>query len=362
MTTTKPLKILQVGPLPPPVGGMATVIEDLRKEQEKDHKVRVLNTVKTTSDDRSLLEGVWAQLKLITALKMLCLFWRPDVVHIHTCSQATFWRNSLDVLISRTLMRKVVLHIHGARFHKFLGSLSGGWAWWARRVFAMSNATIVLGDQWKKVLEPWCPPGRVYVVPNGVPVPEAIERSRPERWRIICMANYEERKGQADLIRAVAAMEDSENVELLLPGFESESGQRQVLLDLAAKLGMADRVDIPGPLMGQDKEVAFAESHIFCLPSYDEGLPMSMLEAMARGLPVLVTSVGAIPEVIVNDENGLMIEAGDIDAMTAALSRLTSEEGLAERLGVTGRQLVIDDFSVARVARQVDGVYRAVIA
>lgn len=353
------MKVLQLGPLPPPVGGMATVIADLTREQEGRHEVRILNNVKTTTADRALWQGVVAQLRLLIRLAGWCLGWRPDVVHIHTCSWGTFWRNSLDVLLARLLARRVVLHIHGAEFHKFLASLTPRRAWLARQVFTLANAVIVLGEQWAEVIGPWCPPGRVQVVPNGVPVPERTASGAKDGTPVIlCLGNYERRKGQADLIAALARMSGA--ARLLLHGFESEPGQRESLAGLADSLGVADRVALPGPVMGEAKEAVVLGSDLFCLPSYDEGLPMSMLEAMAAGLPVVVTRVGAIPEALIDGKDGLIVPAGDVDALASALDELLADDDKRLRIAAAGRAKVERDYSVARVARDVDTIYAAI--
>jgi len=350
-------RILQLGPLPPPVGGMATVVENLVAELGRDHELRVLNNVKTTAADRSLWQGIAAQLRLLWQLARLCLGWRPQVVHIHTCSWFTFWRNSVDVLLARLLGRPVVLHIHGAQFHKFLASLSPPAAFMARRVFGLASRVVVLGEQWKALLDQWAAPAKVRVVPNGVPVAEPLAADPGGDFGIVCLANYELRKGQADLLRALAGLQGGRGVRLQLLGFESEPGQRQALLDLAAELGIAERVDIPGPVTGDDKERRFRSARCFCLPSYDEGLPMAMLEAMAMGMPVVVTAVGAIPEALVDGAEGLIYPAGEVAALAAHLQALLDDPERCRVLGEAGRKRLICDFSLERSADLLRAVY-----
>ena len=97
------------------------------------------------------------------------------------------------------------------------------------------------------------------------------------------------------MLRAAARLDGGRPVKLLLFGFEAEPGQRQALLDLAAELGIAEQVEVPGPVTGAEKERSLRGAQCFRLPSYDEGLPMSMLEAMALAMPVVVTAVGRFP-------------------------------------------------------------------
>ncbi len=355
---TRRPRVLMLGPLPPPVGGMATVVSNLHRALAPRLELRVLNNVKTTARDRSLLQGIGAQLRLLARLGWQCLAWRPAVVHIHTCSWFTFWRNGVDVLLARLLLRRVVLHIHGAQFHHFLGGLTGTSAWFARRLLRAAQRVIVLGEGWRDVLSGWVDPVRIAVVPNGVPSGGQVEPSPTGPFRIICLANYEVRKGQEDLLRVVARLDAARPVRLELLGFEAEPGRRQALLDLAAELGLA-HVDIPGPVTGKDKEARLAAAHCFCLPSYDEGLPMSMLEAMAIGLPVVATRVGAIPEAVDEVREGLLFEPGDVDALATHLQRLIDDPAAARAIGAAGRARLMRDFSLERSAELVFEVYRA---
>ena len=354
-----PLRVLMVGPLPPPVGGMATVVENLMEAFAGRLDARVLNTVKTTAAERPMWAGIAAQLKLLGRLGWSCIAWRPAVVHIHTCSWFTFWRNGVDVLLARLLLRPVVLHIHGAQFHRFLAGLSGPQASLARALLRAADRVVVLGAGWREVLADWVPPERIVVVPNGVPVGTQVRPDAVGPFRILCLANYERRKGQDDLLRAVAALATERPVRVALFGAEAEPGRRQALLDFAGELGLAD-VLVPGPVTGADKDAEVAGAHCFCLPSHDEGLPMSMLEAMAVGLPVVATRVGAIPEALDDGREGLLFEPGDVPALTAHLERLIADPSAAAAIGAAGRARLVREFSLAQSSATLLGVYRSV--
>lgn len=369
--TARPLRVLMVGPLPPPVGGMASVVENLVTAFAGQVEVRVLNNVKTTGADRHLWQGVAAQLRLIGGLIRGCLGWRPDLVHIHTCSWFTFWRNAIDLVLARLIGRRVVLHIHGGQFRAFLTSLTPIRAWLARRLLGRCEQVIVLGEGWKGLLDQWTDPRRVVVAPNGVAVPPmpVSSGSGDGTFRIICLANYDPAKGQADLLRAVAQLHqrtssktDQRPLLVELPGYETAPGQRQALLDLAIELGIADQVRIPGLVTGTAKEARLRNADCFCLPSYDEGLPMSMLEAMALGLPVVVTRVGAIPEAVREGVEGHLFEPGDVAALARHLHTLRDDPALAHATGRAGRARVERDFSLDRSAARLLEIYRAIDA
>lgn len=355
-------RVLMLGPLPPPVGGMASVVANLRDGLRGRVRLRVLNTVKTTPVDRPLIQGIDAQLRLLWRLAAGCIGWRADLVHIHTCSRFTFWRNALDVILARLLGRPVVLHIHGARFHRFLAELGPVGAWSARTVLGLCSRVIVLGVGWKRVLDAWTDPHRVVVVPNGVavaPLPADRARRPAGRLRILCLANYERRKGQTDLLQALAALEGPGPVSADLLGVEAEAGEGRRLRELADSLGLGDAVRVPGPVVGDEKARRLQAADCFCLPSYDEGLPMAMLEAMALGLAVVMTRVGAIPEVITDGVDGLLYEAGDLDGLRRQLNALVDDPDLARRIGDAGHTRVQRAFSLATATDRLLAIYTA---
>lgn len=358
-------RVLMLGPLPPPVGGMATVVENLSAALRKHLDVEVLNNVKTTPADRSLWQGVRAQLALLWRLARGVAGRRPLVVHIHTCSFNTFWRNAVDVLVAKALGGRVLLHIHGAQFHKFLAGLGPSRAWLARRVFALADGVVVLGGNWSEVLRPWVARAdKLHVLPNAVPVPDLAAAhpaaAAPGGPYVITLANYERRKGQEDLVRAMARLPADCPLRLELYGADGEPGERERIAGLVSELGLGGRVAVNGPVMGAEKDRRFRAAAAFCLPSYDEGLPMAMLEAMSYGLPVVVTTVGSIPEVIHHGDEGLLYAPGDLAALAAHLERLGADPGLAAALGRAGRAAVAARYSVDRNAEALAGLYRRV--
>lgn len=352
-----PLRALMVGPLPPPVGGMTVVMDNLSTALAQRCDLRVLNNAKTTPPGRPLLRGVAAQLRLLGGLAWTLVTWRPAVVHIHTCSWFTFWRSAVDVVLARVLGARVVLHVHGAEFHKFLASLGRTGRPAARLVFRATSRVIVLGTDWMRLLEPWCPGERLVIVPNGVPVPATVpERDRGAR-EILSVANYERRKGLGDLIDAAAALPQRERLRLTLLGAETESGHRRELEARAEASGLDGAVEIPGPVIGEAKQPYYDRAAVFCLPSYDEGLPMSMLEAMAQGLPVVCTRVGAIAEAVDDGEQGLLVPPGDVSGLAEALQGLLSDPDRRRTMGAAARERVQHQFSLDAQAAQVLAIY-----
>ena len=350
-------RILMIGPLPPPVGGMASVVGNLSRSLQRDCDVRVLSNTKTTPIDRTLLQGVQAQMKLLSRLGGTVIRWRPRILHIHTSSYNTFWRTSVDALLGKLLGRKVVLHIHGAQFHEFLGGLGPFRAAVARMVFAAADRTLVLGEIWKQRFAPWCSERKMRVVPNGVPVGTPPSAGKAFLGRVLCVANYERRKGLEDLLRAVAAVGSDVPVSLTVVGAEMDAGHRSHLQQVARELGVSDRVTLAGPVTAEEVGELYARADVFCLPSYHEGLPMSLLEAMAASLPVVATPVGAVPQLVREGVEGYLFDAGDVGRLESLLRRVLADPALARALGDRGRQRIAEEFSLEAVSLELFRVY-----
>ena len=356
-------RVLMLGPLPPSVGGMETVLENLQGSSlARQCQLTVLNNGKTTPEGRPFVAGAAAQAGLAGHIAANILRHRPQLVHIHTCSGFTFWRDTVHLAVARLLWRRVIWHIHGGKFEEFLASLGSVRRRLARAALQSAAAVVVLGEDWVARLEPFAPGATWRIVANGVPLPRDDNRSSEGTFAALSLANLEPGKGPRDLVSAVAlAQRNGFAGEVLLAGRETEPGQKDDLLKHIAACGCDGLVRFLGVVTGPDKEAAFRRANCFVLPSYAEGLPMAMLEAMAHGLPVIVTRVGAIPEVVTDGVEGFLIEPGDVAALADRLLRLASDADLRSRMGLAARRRVEAGYSLDRMVEGILAVYREIL-
>ena len=200
----------------------------------------------------------------------------------------------------------------------------------------------------------------ISVVHNGVPDIEAYAGSKAGTVRtvpghtVVTVARLVSQKGHRVLLQALVT----------LPGvtvlFAGDGPLRADLEQLARELGVADRTrflgnvaDVPGLLAGAD---------VFALTSFNEGLPLSILEAMAAGLPVVASRVGGTSEVVADGETGLLVVPDDPASTAYAIRRLLEDAALRERLGKRGQRLVRDRFTAAKMVEGVIAVYEDVLA
>ena len=349
-------RIVMAGPLPPAIGGMVSVVKDLCESTLRDDfLIETFDTAKKTASGRSLAAAVTAR------LRMWCSWWNllgrsRAIAHIHTCSGLSYFLDLALVVIARLRRTHVVLHIHGGRFDEFLDGLDPLRRGIARAGARWADRVVVLSEGWRERLQARLPGARLRVVENGVPIAGPAGSSTDVVPPLVLfLGGLCRAKGVEDLLRAFAQAPGS--ARLALVGPEGEPGFLSAMRSLIVELGVAERVVFPGPAQGSAKDAWLSRASLFVLPSYAEGLPISLLEAMAAGLPVIATRVGAIPTVIDAGRTGLLIEAGDIDALAGAIARLVEDPALRANLGQRARAECALRFSIDRAARAFRDLY-----
>jgi glycosyltransferase involved in cell wall biosynthesis len=280
------------------------------------------------------------------------------LVHVQLASRASFWRKSVVCALARLAHRPYLLHVHGAEFAQFYEQESSPAVQRIiRKVFADAVLVIALSEEWRARLLRICPQARIEVVNNAVPLPALREPQHREERRptLLFLGEVSRRKGIYDLVRALARVaERVPQFELVCGG----AGAIEKVRSLAGELGVADRVVCRGWLDAERKRTELARATIFVLPSYAEGMPMALLEAMSWGLPVVTTPVGGVPQVISHEANGLLVSPGDIDGLAAAMVRLIEEPALRARLGAAARATIEERFSLQVAVERLLEIYR----
>jgi glycosyltransferase involved in cell wall biosynthesis len=285
---------------------------------------------------------------------------RADVLHTHV----HFSLNVLGRIAGRLAGARVIAHMHVDNVFRPRGRaraaqrrLDNATARLCARIVAVSEATAsaLVGQGY--------PPDRVLVVHNGVDLPPPAEPLRPDGVPdgaplLLEVARLAPVKGQRELIEALPRLARADAVAVLA-GRDLEFGgaYAEELEALAAERGVRDRVLLVG--YRADVGALLAAADVFVLPSWVEGLPLTVLEAMAAGKPVVATSVGGTPEAVVDGQTGLLVAPGDVPALVAGLDALLADPELARRLGERGRRRVEEHFSAEAMCERVLDTYAA---
>jgi glycosyltransferase involved in cell wall biosynthesis len=306
--------------------------------------------------------------KVLVFIKSLGLLWlellkqEVNLVHIHVSERGSAFRQSLTTMIAWLLGKPVVLHTHSADFHVFYSKLPKILKFYLRWVFCKSTRFIVLSDSWKKFyMENLGLRGeQVVVLPNPVKFPgEVPQRINSEKVNFLFLGRIGDRKGAFDLIAAFAALptEDKQNAQLIMAG----DGEGEKARSIVENLNLTENITILDWVNEQERDALLKQADVFILPSYNEGLPMALLEAMSWGLAVITTPVGGIPELVIDHQNGLLVKPGDIQNLSKAIQTLITDQELKQRLGKNARDSV-EPFDVRNYLVSLSQVYQSVFS
>lgn len=303
----------------------------------------------------------WAKARIAwaawTTYLWLLLKRRVRLLHVHCASGPSFWRKSLFMLPTFALGLPVVLHWHGGGFVDFYRR-SARWqqrliAW----VFVRSDRVIALSAQWHSTLSTLFPPARVVTIPNPVKLAERPPPRTAVPPTLLFLGRIVAEKGVEDLLHAMhLVLAHIPDCRLVMAG----TGDLQRYRELAVRLGVGHAVQFPGYVEGAAKAELFSQASAFVLPSHIEAMPMSVLEAMAQGLPVVATTVGGIPQAVRHGVDGLLFEPRDVAALADALVRLLSDEVLRCSLAAAARLRVEQNFSADLIVPRVRALWSTV--
>ncbi len=282
------------------------------------------------------------------------IFRKVGLVHFHMASRGSYLRKSILIRLVKILGGKVIIHLHGGGFSDFYTQCSKVHQNHIRNTFLKADAVIVLSTQWmlwaKKTL------GRsdhVTVIYNAVPS-LYVDRTKSVPGLVAFLGRISHSKGAYDLIRAFAQVKVvCPYARLALAG----DGDLDVAKAEVKALGLLDSVDFLGWISGSGKEELLSRADLYCLPSYNEGFPMGVLEAMSAGVTVVASRAGGIPDAIEDKKEGLLVDAGDIERLAKALIIMIENRELNTKYSKAASQKFQDNFSLDAVMPQLDELY-----
>ena len=276
-----------------------------------------------------------------------------DIVHIHTSEPPSALRKVLFMAVSKMLGKKVIVHFHSFSVDTTIKSKYQNVY---RYLFDKADVVLVLSKYWQDEL---CQnfgfkDNKVKVLYNPCTT-EVSSKVYPKRKQILYAGTVNARKGYADMIKAFAQIADrNSDWSIVFAGNgEIEEGKA-----LASQLGIAKQTVFLGWVRGEEKDKAFKETSIFCLPSYAEGFPMGVLDAWAYGLPVITTPVGGIPDIAIDGKNCLLFNPGDVDILAKQMDKMVSSKKLRKLVASESNELAKGIFSVEKVTKRLGNIYQ----
>lgn len=367
---SKRTRVLIAGHLPPLLGGIATFCQALINSDLAD--LVDLRFVQTSPEFRPGMAGgkvSWGNVansaRDIRRFIRACSQHRPDVVHICTAQGTSFVKHSVCLLFARAMGCRIVLHPHCSISRVYTGPSL--WRWYCTRIFRLSSAVVALSREWLP-LRQRLDGTEVHYLPNAIDIRPYEDIAARRRWdaprprRLLYLGYIGEAKGTFDLLEAFGTLEGGDRpIELTLIGDFLSLADAARVARLVASVADSGRIcSQRPPVRGADKLAWLEWADILVFPSHYEGMPMTLLEAMAAGLPVVATTVGGIPDIVKDGVNGLLVPPGRPAELARAIEKLCRDACLREEFGRRNARAA-QDFRIDRYAAKLAEIYARVV-
>lgn len=347
----KEVKVLMVGPHKSVKGGIRTVIDEYLnwKDWEKIKVYYVPTFIEKNNIVKVLFYGYH-----FAEIMFLCVCKKIDIVHLHVSEKGSFYRKAFIVGFCRQLKIKTILHHHGAEFMEFYNSSSQKKKIYIERVLTAVDVNIILSEYQKREMKKKFSNARFTVLYNTVA--GDVENSyNIKAVNILFVGRLGKRKGVFDLLKVVEEADDMLDRKIVLD--ICGDGEVEKVRKKIEEKRLGHRVVHLGWCSRKELEEHYSNAMLCILPSYHEGLPMSVLEAMSHGIPCIASKVAAIPEVIQEGYNGFLIEPGNIEEIRKAIEQLVDSPKLRMELGEKGYDTIQKRFLLTNGMNSLKNIY-----
>jgi glycosyltransferase involved in cell wall biosynthesis len=372
-------RLLVVGPTPPPHHGMTTATLALLGSPTLNAAYQVLHL--ETADRRSQdnmgrleVRNVVLALRHAAQLAALLVRHRPDLVLLPVSQNRwAYVRDAVFILLLRLGRVRILTHLNGAGFRTFHDTTDPITRWVVRTTSRWIHGAGVLGEGLRGIYHGLVPETRTHVLPNGIPDPfpagppaRGTPADAPGETRvplITYLGTLIRSKGFPELLSVAGRLRDEGvRARFVFAGAWNSEGERREALETVARLGLDDVVEFVGVVAGDAKRRVLEEADLFVLPTRypPEGQPFAILEAMAAGLPIVSTPRGAIPDMVEDGVNGILLPQGDEAALAAALRRLVDAPAERAAMGAASRQRFLHGFTEEAMTRRLVAVLEGI--
>ena len=343
------LNVMMLGPARSVKGGMTTVVDGYYNGG-LDRKVN-LKYIETVNDKKAISKLFSI---LIGFIEYISCIREYDIVHIHMASRLSTFRKAIYVRISKHFGKKVILHIHGAEYKIFYNEeCNERKRKHIRKTLELADHIIVLSEEWKDFFKSLVDENKIIVLYNAIKIPKDFEKKLNNK-NILFLGRIGDRKGIFDLLDVISVLSKKYCDIKLYAGGDGEIARFKKYVK---KKHIEQNVQYIGWASGKMKKKLLFESSYYVLPSYNEGMPMSVLEGMAYKNITISTCVGGIPKVINNNQNGIIVCPGDKKALYEALETLFNNPEMRKKLSSNARKTIEDNFNIANNIKEIINIY-----
>lgn len=351
------MKILMVGNNFSVKGGITTVIQSLLKNDWEKYGI-CMRFIPTYIDDnfgKMILFFLQAYAKIRNNLRHE----HPDIVHIHMSYKGSFFRAYAIQRLCKKYMVPTIIHLHGSEFEKWYESCNTKTKRLVRSFMRESAAFIVLGSAWEKVVHQIEPKANTVVINNAVEEQKASSHwAQP--FKILFMGVLIERKGILDLMSAIRELKEEQKISLFRFVIAGTGPLESELKSFVYEHDLEDFVDFCGWADEEKKKELYSKCQVLVLPSYNEGLPMAILEAMSFGMPIIATNVGDVTSAVHNGENGFVVEPHNIEQMKQCFLLLANDYSLCKIMQMNSKKIIHASFTDTVAIKKIYSTYSEV--
>lgn len=334
-------------------GGISTLISEILKSPLKNDFD--FTYVESQAEDFGRFRKVFLALTAVFSFFGKCVFKRPPLVYVHFGSNASLYRETVFAFLAKLLKKRVVGHFHAGDIENYYPFQNKTGQKIIRAGLSLCDRLIAVSDESARQLREIVPKTKISVIPNAIDTSAfnfKSDKKSPEFVRILFVGAIGKLKGERDLIRALAILRDKKlNLKVSFLGYGAES-----LQGFCDELQVSPFIEFLGAVSLEERFEFFEKADFFVLPTYAEAMPMSVIEAMAAGLPVISTNVGGIPELISDESEGFLFDCGDVSALAEKILLLAENKNLREEIGKKAREKARKNFDFEQYTKKLRNV------
>lgn len=357
----KNINVLMVGSDLSVKGGMTTVVENFLNNKFKKN-INIIYIATHIEGKKAINKSIFFISALFKIIYNL-VFNNISIIHVHLSERGSFYRKYLVFIVGKIFNKKIIIHMHGAEFEEFYNKSCKIIRKNINLLLKNSDKVIVLGDKWNEFVIGINPNINSYILRNSVKYSNERCIFDKININILFLAVLIERKGIFDLVKAAKILLENENlskynIKFLIAGsgLEERNVKKQV-----KSLNIEKYFEFKGWVKLQEKEELLKKSQIFVLPSYNEGLPVAILEAMNYGLSIISTKVGSIEDAVKDNYNGFLINPGDVNQLSRSIEKLIIDSSLREEFSKNSKKVINDSYDELDYFSRVEKLYYGLV-
>ncbi len=344
-----------LGTSPDSKGGMGTVVKGFDRDLMLS-RYRFIHVVthRDASSFGKVAVAISGYLRFCKLLKAKSI----DLVHIHSSFGASFTRALPFIRLAVRAGIPIVNHIHAGDWSVFYERASVKKKKLIAETYGSCTKLIALSQEWADLLGTVVPKSKIVVLENFTPIYDGTHVPDRTCKRVLYMGRLEREKGVDEMPEiCFQVSRDIPDVKFVLCGDGPLKGWIETEF---SKRGLEENLSCLGWIDGKEKLGILKSSSLFLLPSRFEGMPMSVLEAMGLGLPVVATDVGGIPQIVQSGANGVLCAPGDTETMASAIVKILGNEDLYAAMSGKSKSIA-ESHSIPVYSFELESIYDEVL-